>query len=112
MKKKYLAKDLDMEQLNEMERLHEKFQNSEVCVLVKTIEEIELLEAFLHDTLFEITTVIKAKLAHGVYSSWLETGYELACMKNQGLCEVLSKDSEYTRNMDKVKFDEFYISYK
>ena len=68
------------------------FSNRKIAVILRDVEEIDEAWRFISKELYEDTSLVNAKLRHGVYDKWLKGNHMLAIGVTYGMCEVLSTD--------------------
>lgn len=91
-----------------MERnLGREFQDKKICVKVKNVNEIDMLQKFINKKLFEDTTILKSKSCHLVYEKWFQKGYNLAVGKINEQVEVITVSRFIEEGVEIVTIEEF-----
>lgn len=90
-----------------MRDLGREFQDKKICVKVKNVNEIDMLQKFINKKLFEDTTILKSKLCHLVYEKWFQKGYNLAVGKINEQVEVITVSRFIEEGVEIVTIEEF-----
>ncbi len=91
-----------------MERdLGKEFQDKKICIKVKNVSEINMLQKFINKKLFEDTTILKSKSCHLVYEKWFQKGYNLAVGKINEQVEVITVSRFIEEGSEIVSVEEF-----
>lgn len=92
--------------------LGKDFQEKKICIEVKNVNEIDMLQKFINETLFEDTTILKSKSYHLVYDKWFQKGYDLAVGMINEQVEVLDVWRFVKDGFEVVSVEEFVESVK
>ena len=93
-----------------MRDLGREFQDKKICVKVKNVNEIDMLQKFINKKLFEDTTILKSKSCHLVYGKWFQKGYNLAVGKINEQVEVITVSRFIEEGFEIVAIDKFVES--
>lgn len=93
-----------------MRDLGREFQDKKICVKVKNVNEIDMLQKFINKKLFEDTTILKSKSCHLVYEKWFQKGYNLAVGKINEQVEVITVSRFIEEGFEIVAIDKFVES--
>jgi len=92
--------------------LGREFSKKKVAIKISRVDEIDMLQKFINERLFEDTSILYSQSYHGVYDRWIQKGYNLAVGMINEQVEVLTVERFVQDGFEIVSVEEFVDNVK